>query len=766
MHYRHTGFFLVAIVFAIAFAFSTSECTAQITVTWSGGTGDWSNSLKWSPNGVPNNAGSTYDVEIDGGLAGASTVTLDQNATIDTLDVSTGDELMIDNGNTLNIAQGTVINDGTITIGGTNGDTGLIVSDGSQISGSGIINLTSQAYSVLGSAVDGESFTVGSNQSITGQGRVGLDQSAIINNGTIEATTGTLRVDPGTGGVINNGFLRSSGTAALVLNDGAWDNTGGTIDAGDGSTVNLNGAIITGGILSSSGTGKIRVDGFNFGTNGGLAGTITNNSTFEVGGTNSTTTLTMGNGTVLNGSGRIEMTAQSYSEIVAGNPGDSFTNGTNHTISGLGSVGLDTTAIINNGTIEARGKGGQNGSGWLSLDPGSGGITNNGLIRSTFFNDGDNNVGTLRLSDAGTGGVIDNTNGEIRAEDGSIIQFRGGIVSGGMLTSTGNGKFEVVNGQQGTIAGSVTNESLIEIGGSNSATILSFAPNAVIDGPGEIEMLSTFRSRITTAGANDMFTNGASHLIHGNGRIGNGHGNMLNLGTIDADNSSLRINPAMFENQGTVQASAGVLIIDNSYSQTAGLTLLDGGTINASTQLDIFGGVLEGDGIINGDVALGGLIRPGVSGTQFTGGAAGTLRMDALNMSSSAITEVELGGLAQGTEFDYIDVDSNLDLDGVLSLSFFDSFESTVMPLDSFTIMLSNTLTGAFTNVASGDFLLTDDGFGSFQVHYGTGSPFDDNSVVLGNYSAIPEPSAAWVLALATLGLPALRRRRRRSVVA
>lgn len=147
---------LLAAAFGTAFAFSASQCSAQITKTWVGGTGFWSDAVNWTPNGVPNNNGSTYDVEIDGAVAGNSVVTLNQDATIDTIDVSTGDELIIGNGNTLNIAQGAVVNDEAITIGGVNGATELILSDGTQISGSGNINLTNQAYSQMGSAVDGE----------------------------------------------------------------------------------------------------------------------------------------------------------------------------------------------------------------------------------------------------------------------------------------------------------------------------------------------------------------------------------------------------------------------------------------------------------------------------------------------------------------------------------------------------------------------------------------------------------------------------------
>lgn len=51
-----------------------------VNSSWNGGTGNWSTSSDWNPNGVPNNGGgNTYNVTIDSG--GTDLVSLDQNAT-------------------------------------------------------------------------------------------------------------------------------------------------------------------------------------------------------------------------------------------------------------------------------------------------------------------------------------------------------------------------------------------------------------------------------------------------------------------------------------------------------------------------------------------------------------------------------------------------------------------------------------------------------------------------------------------------------------
>ena len=78
----------------------------------------------------------------------------------------------------------------------------------------------------------------------------------------------------------------------------------------------------------------------------------------------------------------------------------------------------------------------------------------------------------------------------------------------------------------------------------------------------------------------------------------------------------------------------------------------------------------------------------------------------------------------------------------------------------TFTILTSNqALLGAFDNVANGGRLNTADGFGSFQVNYGSGSLFGAQSVVVTAF--VPEPSAALLLtaSLAVLGLRRTARR-------
>ncbi len=55
---------------------------------------------------------------------------------------------------------------------------------------------------------------------------------------------------------------------------------------------------------------------------------------------------------------------------------------------------------------------------------------------------------------------------------------------------------------------------------------------------------------------------------------------------------------------------------------------------------------------------------------------------------------------------------------------------------------------------------MTSDGLGSFAVHYGAGSAFGVNSVVLKDFVAVPEPSTWLLILMGSAALVARIRRR------
>ena len=149
---------------------------------------------------------------------------------------------------------------------------------------------------------------------------------------------------------------------------------------------------------------------------------------------------------------------------------------------------------------------------------------------------------------------------------------------------------------------------------------------------------------------------------------------------------------------------------------------------------------VENDGILSPGLSAGAL--------EFTGD---------LDLLANAELQIELGGLSQGTEYDFV-VAGRILLAGILSLSFIDDFGSLISDTDEFTIVESGLLSGAFANVASGSRITTAEGH-SLQVDYGPGSPFGASRVVLSGFEPVPEPSTCLLVMLGLVGTAANRRR-------
>jgi hypothetical protein len=251
-----------------------------------------------------------------------------------------------------------------------------------------------------------------------------------------------------------------------------------------------------------------------------------------------------------------------------------------------------------------------------------------------------------------------------------------------------------------------------------------------------------------------------------------------------------------FRNYGTVLVNTGTVtfatadkIPKSTFTQYAGVTTLNNTTISTGGKdqpFTIKGGDLTGSGTINGKAYINGEVAPNGGGAGPGGGAAapgGGLASAALAGDSSAgkfeITgglvlqdgatlKMKIGGTAPGSS-DFIRVDSDATLGGILSLSFINGFQNLVTPSDVITILTAATpLTGVFSDVANGGRLETTDGDYSFQVNYGSGSLYDPNSVVLSNFlpegsnTAVPEPASLVLAGIGAVGVVCYAWRTRR----
>ncbi len=240
--------------------------------------------------------------------------------------------------------------------------------------------------------------------------------------------------------------------------------------------------------------------------------------------------------------------------------------------------------------------------------------------------------------------------------------------------------------------------------------------------------------------ANLVFSNGATFNNHGTFLAkgndsdgffdgGGGDSTFNNTGTFTRTTGTDVFtihNGIIFNNSGTVNVKSGTLSFDGGYVQTAGRLDLAGGNVESSTGLQIQGGALTGIGMITSAITNSALLRPslGVGGLSVTGNVS---LLAASNLS------FQLGGLTQGTQYGFLNVNGTVGLGGQLVVSFVNGFQNSVNGTDTFTVLNSAfTLNGSFSNVASGMRLATSDGFGSFLVTY------NGKKIVLSDFHGTP----------------------------
>src|SRR5260370_23167936 len=217
------------------------------------------------------------------------------------------------------------------------------------LKGTGTLMMSNDAGNqIMGSGQPSPGASLTNQIIIQGSGQIGLNTGGIgngntfTNQATINANQATpLIITNSTGQTfINTGRLEATNAATLELAGGTITNTGGTIHADPGSTVVLqggppNGTTITGGTLSTSGSGTIQdnccfntstLDGvtistgsvFQLNTNHNelWAGTITNNGKFQINDQNFTTSLNMSGVVTLKGTGTLIMSNDSGNETM------------------------------------------------------------------------------------------------------------------------------------------------------------------------------------------------------------------------------------------------------------------------------------------------------------------------------------------------------------------------------------------------------------------------------------------------------------------
>ena len=298
------------------------------------------------------------------------------------------------------------------------------------------------------------------------------------------------------------------------------------------------------------------------------------------------------------------------------------------------------------------------------------------------------------------------------------------------VTLTGNLDLAARRGNVSVLNGLTVNGS-VDVGASDGSTFgfMFFDDTQTVSGTGSIFLGGDRNNFLQIDTASTTVTLGPNLLVHGNNGVFtvsfSDSDAWVNQGTIAADVSggTITLN-GTWTNNGSFQAqnggkltttgafsNAGNVTVGNlstftarDYTQTAGTTTLNGGTLTASALVDIQGGILAGTGTINADVQNAGLLTIGDSTTpgiltiigNFTQTSAGTLA-------------VKIGGTTTpGTDFDQLVISPGFQatLGGTLQVTLINGY--TPVTGDSVMIMTFDFATGTFEALAGDGGLFMD----------------------------------------------------------
>ena len=214
--------------------------------------------------------------------------------------------------------------------------------------------------------------------------------------------------------------------------------------------------------------------------------------------------------------------------------------------------------------------------------------------------------------------------------------------------------------------------------------------------------------------------------------------------------------------------TGGTLTTDSlSFGDGTGSFNLDGGTLNVGTLNDaggtssVMSGTLNADnvtlatlnmsdglldlGTLNGDLNMSG-------GTLAPGDSPGITTISGDYLLSGGLLDMELEGLLQGTQYDFLDVNGDWTINGGdLQISLLSGFMPTAG--NSFDLFDFNSLTGMFDNI-----FLPTLGTG---LAWNTSGLYTTGVISVNSTAAVPEPSSFGLLAVSGVGCLVMRKRRK-----
>jgi len=737
-----------------------SSAAAQ-TLTWdTASNGNWSDPLKWNPNGVPN--GPTFNAVIDA-TGTTYTVTVDSNFNLNKITLNSADATVQLGSNNI------TVNDFEATAGTfrstTQGGSGTLTINGQlRFSNAGFNRAFNKTkVKTNGTIVFDQADDVdicdtdvdhGGNSIIwNGGGDILLGVGAVFKNGasstfsiSSNATFGYANV--GAQGIVNNqGIIdKSSGGGTTFFDKLTFNNTG-VVKVSSG-TFKTSGVTLAGGTTLSTGRWEANAGGtLSLVDTGGVNDLVIATNAADVVVSGAASTFNAIRGITSNAAaGKLAVTGGQQMTSTAA----SFTNNGTLTVGASSKYQLATGATLGNMTATTLNGGTFNLAGLLQVD---------NLVVSTL-------AGNVTLE--GAASKLQNQFGT------DVLQTNLGTIASG-------GRLAVLSGRNFTTSGNfnVAGTGVLRVDANTTFTVASGSTltnllvNDITDGNFEFvgtnarvkvdnASISTISSTLTYSGVGsgfvDQFNNDAAtslSTINTTGKFTIAAGRDVTTSNILSMSGQLIVDGAGARSGGFGGRATTTFTVNNDVDQTGTLTLANGGVFKVTGNYFIgSGGGTFGNGIVDGNVLLaGGTLGNGitVTGTVTNGGSVGTggggplvnTNYGGLNMSNLGVCIFRLADF--GTS-DTLNITGLLNFGGVsgtLKLVLDAGYD--VSWNDSFTLVNAGAIMGQF-----GALDAVDPGHGlSWQVDYTA------TSITV---TAVPAPGGVG-LALAGLAMFARRRR-------
>jgi len=682
--------------------YASGASALPVLSTWTGGTtGAWEDAANWSSAAFPDNGTDTFDVEIDGGAAQNTTVTLSSHRLIDSLVVDAGDTLVLTDSTMLELIDdasgaGTIETQGTAAFYTFGNLTGLTHT------GTGTIDVT---YGTVGGGfTQSEGFMFVRDATTSGL----LTNDAVLTflgNGSYEDT-----VLAGTGSIGGDGTLTavtaadtftisgdqtvySSGPVGPHIAGGRVD-IDGALRVADGSAIHFDNSVVGGtGILDTQGSGSAFVIGeltglTHIGSGSvGLAAGVVGGGFWNADGfltaqdsmttgllTNDAVLTFLGNGsyedTVLAGTGSLggdatltavtptaTFTITGDQTVLSAAPSGPRINGGRVVIDGALRVTDGSAVYLENAVVGGTGILDTQGDGRASLIGELTGLTHIGsgsveLVAGSVGGGFWNSDGFLTVQDSMTTGLLTNdailTFIGIGSYEDTVLAGTGVLGGEGTLNAVSATDTFTISGDQTVIGigplGPRINGGLVAIDGAlrvADGAGVNFE-NSVVGGTGFLDTQGSGAAYLIgdLSGITHIGTGTISHV---GGNVGGGLTNASGALVLSASS----VISGQLTNQALLATTAPVLNVD-----AGGILSLDDGEVVGDTAV-LAGGELNGHGAIHGDLAID---AGGVFGFD-----ASVTPLDIYgNFTTEGLLQFELGGLL-GSEHDLINVFAGTD---------------------------------------------------------------------------------------------------------